>query len=203
MDVHVAGARPQDVPKAARVLADALRDDAVTRAMLPGDDDRVARLSRVYAAVARMTLASGGVVDLARAGAAGPVVGVAVWEPPDLALGRWAQVREVPTLVGAVGLRHLPAAVRALRAFAAQRPRYPHWFLAYVGAAPAARGQGVGSTLLAHRLAVVEGTGMPVYLEATTDASRRLYERFGFRATGTIELGGATATTMVRPAGGS
>ncbi|MBO3095397.1 GNAT family N-acetyltransferase [Cellulomonas dongxiuzhuiae] len=201
MDVHVAGARPQDVPTAGRVLAAALRDDAVMRAMLPGDTDRPARLTRIYAAVARMTLASGGVVDLARDGTAGPVVGVAVWEPPDLALGRWAQLREVPTLVAAVGVRHLPAALRGLRAFAAQRPRYPHWFLAYVGAAPAARGQGVGSALLAHRLAVVDGTGMPVYLEATTDASRRLYERFGFRATGTIELGGATATTMVRAAG--
>jgi len=201
MDVHVDVARPADAPVAGRVLAAALRDDAVMRAMLPEERDRLARLSRIYAAVVRLTLASGGVVDLARDGTGGPVVGVAVWERPGFALGTWAQARELPTLVRAVGVRHLPAAVRGLRAFAAHRPRYPHWFLADLGTDPAARGRGVGSTLLAHRLATADRTGAPVYLEATTDGSRRLYERFGFRATGTIRLRGAAATAMLRPAG--
>ena len=202
MGVQVDAGRPQDAPAAGRVLAAALRDDAVIRSMLPEQRDRAARLTSIYASVVRLTLASGGVVDLARDGDAGPVVGVAVWERSGFPLGRWAQVRELPTLVRAAGLRHLPAAVRGLRAFAVHRPRYPHWFLANLGTAPAARGQGVGSALLAHRLAAIDRTGSPVYLEATTDGSRRLYERFGFRATGPIHLRGAAATAMVRPAGG-
>ncbi|MBO0922143.1 GNAT family N-acetyltransferase [Cellulomonas sp. zg-ZUI222] len=200
MDVQVGEVAPGEVPSCARVIAAALRDDAVVRSLVPGDHDRFARLTSVYAAAVRMALAGRGVVDVARDGPDGPVVGVAMWEGPDHSPGGWPLLRELPGLVRAVGVRRLPASARALRAFAALRPRYPHWFLADVATEPTARGRGVGSALLAHRLALVDTTGLPAYLESTTAASRRLYERFGFRTTGTVRLPGAAATAMVRPA---
>ena len=204
MGVEVGPAGRQDTAAAAGVVAAALEDDAVIRAMVPGDHDRLARLTSVHASVLRMTWASGGAVDVARDAADGPVVGVAVWEAPGARVALRAALRELPRLVRAVGPVHLPAGVHALRVFDRHRPRYPHWFLADLAAAPSARGKGVGSALLAHRLAAVDAAGLPAYLEATTEGSRRLYERFGFRAVETIRLrGGVTATAMVRPAGAS
>ncbi len=197
MDVQVSAATRGDVPVCARVVAAALRDDAVVRAMVPGDHDRLGRLTTVYRAVLREAVTGGGVVDVARDDPGGPVLGVAVWEPPG-APGGSMPLRELLRLVRAVGLRNVRATTRALRTFADHRPRDPHWLLADLAAAPHARGRGVGSALLAHRLATVDVVGLPAYLEATTDASRRLYERFGFRATGTIQLPGAVATSMVR-----
>ena len=65
---------------------------------------------------------------------------------------------------------------------------------------PQARGKGVGSALLAHRLRVVDHSANPLaFLESTTPASRRLYERFGFEAVGSVPtLPGQSSTAMVR-----
>lgn len=198
MDVRVVRAGQADVTRAARVLAAALRGDAVMEALVPGDHDDAGRLTSVFASTVRAALVRG-VVHLACDG--DDVVGVAVWEHPGGGTGwagTWAQAKEAPRLLAAVGLRHLPDALRAVQAFAAMRPRRPHWLLEYVAVAPSAHGRGVGSALLAHGLAEVDASGQPAYLEATTDASRRLYERFGFRAVGVVELRDAAATAMLR-----
>lgn len=59
--------------------------------------------------------------------------------------------------------------------------------------APAARGRGVGSALLRHRLARIDGAlpgrpGAPAHLEAKTAASRALHERHGFRLPEMLDL---------------
>lgn len=69
----------------------------------------------------------------------------------------------------------------------AVRPLEPHWHLYMLAVAPRAQGRGVGSRLLAHGLARADAAGLPAHLEATTAASKRLYERHGFRET--AELG--------------
>jgi len=87
------------------------------------------------------------------------------------------------------------------RAVGAYRPAEPHWYLRDIAASPRARGRGVGSALLRHRLAVIDAGGRePVFLEATSAGSRRLYERFGFRAVGTVPTRpGEQSTAMIRP----
>ena len=64
---------------------------------------------------------------------------------------------------------------------------------------------GVGSALLEHRLRVVDHSANPLaFLESTTPASRRLYERFGFEAVGSVPtLPGQSSTAMVRRPVGS
>jgi RimJ/RimL family protein N-acetyltransferase len=44
----------------------------------------------------------------------------------------------------------------------------------------------------------VDAAGLPAYLEATTEASRRLYERFGFVATGEVPVAGPRPWAMLR-----
>ncbi|MFJ3941743.1 GNAT family N-acetyltransferase [Streptomyces parvus] len=85
--------------------------------------------------------------------------------------------RRVPLLLpfqeGAVRLSQLVAYEKA-------RPRYQHWYLIDIAVDGTARGLGIGSALLAHRLASIDAQAAPAYLEATAPANQRLYERFGF-----------------------
>ena len=61
-----------------------------------------------------------------------------------------------------------------------------HWYLLAIGVRPELQGRGLGGVLLAHTLAQLDERGDAAYLEATSPRSRRLYERFGFEATGEV-----------------
>lgn len=69
----------------------------------------------------------------------------------------------------------------------AYHPREPHWHLPLIGVDPTAQGQGVGSALLRHALKTCDREQTVAYLEATSPANMRLYERHGFRAIGHIQ----------------
>lgn len=198
MTVVVEPARPDEAAACARLLADSLGDDPVIRAMIPGDRDRTARLVALHTAQLRSGPLPAGTVDVARTAPGGPPVGVAVWHRPGPEAPLRERLRHLPAVVRAIGLRHLPTALAQTARYERHRPRSPHWYLEEIAVGPDARGLGVGSALLRHRLAAVDAAGLPAYLEATTEASRRLYERFGFVATGEVPVAGPRPWAMLR-----
>lgn len=132
---------------------------------------------------------------------AGNVLGALITEPP--ATGRQdspgvgERLVEALTALAPMGRR----GNRHQSAVDAHRPDGPHWYLHDIAASAAARGQGIGTRLLAHRLNLVDDTGLPVFLEATTAASARLYARFGFETIATVtKLPGTRSFVMIRPA---
>lgn len=74
------------------------------------------------------------------------------------------------------------------RAQAEHHPSEPHWYLGVIATVPHRRGAGLGTSLLAHTLEVVDAAGLPAYLESTNPRNVSLYERHGFRVTGRIDL---------------
>lgn len=196
--VVVETARPDEAEACARLIAEVLGDDEVIRAMVPVTRDRTARLTALHAAQLRSGPLLDGTVDVARTEPGGPVVGVAMWEGPDRGGHRVDGIRQLPATVRAIGLRHLPHTLRQLAVYEKHRPRRPHWYLADVAVSASARGLGIGSRLLAHRLAEVDRADLPAYLEATTPGSRRLYEKFGFRPLGPVPVAGPRPTAMLR-----
>ena len=68
-------------------------------------------------------------------------------------------------------------------------PTADHWYLPMIGVDPVAQGQGMGSVLLADRLATCDADGLPAYLEATSARSRDLYARHGFDIVEEIQFG--------------
>jgi len=166
---------------------------------VPGDDDRVERLTSLYGAILRTGPLRVGAVDVARTEPNGQLIGVAAWEWPGKRSELWTQLRELPNYIRAIGMRHLPATLRLLARLDSYRPRYAHWYLADIAVASSARGLGVGSALLAYRLTRVDDLRLPAYLEATTPGSRRLYKRHGFTPIATPVPGIADATPMLRP----
>ena len=182
MTIAIVQGEESDLPEVAGLFAAAFHDDPVIAVMIPGERNRLQRLTKVFLSELRTGAMAGGAVDLARREDDGRLVGAAAWESPDRKTSSWAKVRELPRVVSAVGLRHLPQTLRTLDVFAKSRPDHAHWYLVDIVVGEEARGLGIGSRLLNHRLEVVDEAGLPAYLEATTLGSQRLYERFGFTA---------------------
>lgn len=68
-------------------------------------------------------------------------------------------------------------------------PKEPHWYLPMIGVEPNQQQKGVGSALLEHGLRRCDQDGKLAYLESTSEASMRLYERYGFVRLGTLQVG--------------
>ncbi|MEU6103338.1 GNAT family N-acetyltransferase [Streptomyces flaveolus] len=198
MRVYIDPVATAEVDDSARLIALALRDDPVLYAYLPGEDDRVNRLTGFFGVMLRTGLLQNGAVDVARLAPGGDIIGVAAWEGPDRRHSLWADLKDLARQVRAGRVRHVPSFLAQLAAYEKARPKYPHWYLADIAVSDSARGLGVGSALLGHRLAAVDAQALPAYLEATAPANQRLYERFGFCRAATIETGGAKPVGMIR-----
>ncbi|AVZ40774.1 MULTISPECIES: GNAT family N-acetyltransferase [unclassified Dietzia] len=198
--VEIRTARPADAPATGEMLGEAFRDDPAWAQFYPDATSRSARLTAHYR---RHVSRHPDRVDVAVDGA--EVLGALLWEPPHRDAGRFSGW--VGRIAAALRYMVSPTARRGrahTRAVEAHRPSEPHWYFHDIAAGPRARGKGIGSALLRHRLDLIDRGGpYPVFLEATTSGSRRLYERFGFRPVGTVPTGpGQESTTMIRPAGG-
>ena len=196
--VHPANER--DLTRAAHVLADAFADDPTYRLLFAdAREHRAERMQRFFQATIKAVGCE--CVDLARHSHSGEIAGVAIWVPPRPTNALPVRVAHQLRAGLALGLRGVQAGVRYERAVAQVKPHQAAWHLSDIAAAPAARGLGVGSALLQHRLRLIDAQRLPAALEATTPASRRLYERFGFEFVAELphEVGGG-AVAMARPA---
>jgi GNAT superfamily N-acetyltransferase len=172
-----------DVRSLAGTLARAFHDDPVMTWLFgerPGPRHR--RLRRYFAAEARRHGRRGQVLT------SGDHAGVAFWDPPGLWRATWPQLlRAAPVIVPAVGPRILRAA-KALDLVDRAHPREHHWYLAVLGTDPSQQGRGVGTALVDPVLERCDRDGLGAYLEASKPTNVPYYERFGFRATGQIDL---------------
>ncbi|SOD64380.1 Acetyltransferase (GNAT) family protein [Streptomyces zhaozhouensis] len=202
--IVVTPAAPAHAEEAVRVLVGAFREDPVMSVFFRGrPDEREARLGHLFRVTVRAGLA-GGVVDLARDDRDGTLLGVAVWSAPGHRdAGGLQRLRDAGSYLRAFGPFGLWRARGFERVLHLARPGEAHWYLAAIGVRPAGRGLGVGSALLDGRLSTVDraATAAPAYLEASTERSAALYERFGFLPTGRVEgfPPGARPIAMWRP----
>ena len=128
----------------------------------------------------------------------GEVCGVAVWYPP-------GRVRDPtgPAVDNALAALHdadLDRLAALREATIDHDPIKPHFYLWLMAVAPERQGAGIGGALLTAVLDICDERQTLAYLEATGSENRRLYERYGFEATGEIRLPeGPTKWPMLRP----
>ncbi|MEU0540917.1 GNAT family N-acetyltransferase [Nocardia sp. NPDC005978] len=187
MDVTVRPALASDIPTMAKVLGVAFSDDPVFTWLIPDDKTRPRRAAFMFEAFIRYQFFAHGGADVALDDN-GVLVGAAVWAPP----GKWnsggaATLRVFPALARALRLR-LAQAGRMADAMAAHHPKEPHWYLAFIGTLPSARGRGFGQALLNSRLDRCDAEGAPAYLESSKPDNVPYYERFGFEKTGELDV---------------
>ncbi|MGH8861398.1 MAG: GNAT family N-acetyltransferase [Jatrophihabitantaceae bacterium] len=164
-----------DLPEMARVLAAAFADDPVLGFLIPpGVRRRRERLRSFFALELPRSAGLGGAWTAMAGGAA------AIWYPPGgWRASNWTTFRQGPATMRIFG-RRLGLAARVLLMLQNHHPTAPHWYLFYLGAAPAQQSLGRGSALLRAVLDRCDEQGLPAYLEATNERNRALYLRHGF-----------------------
>ncbi|MGW8529813.1 GNAT family N-acetyltransferase [Nocardiopsis sp. NPDC055824] len=164
---------PSDEERAAAVIAEAMDSDPVMAWMIPDAEERRALLPALMREFVATALATDRVLV----------------DGTGSALALWSHRSGPARSPGEESLRALPAAYAphvpriALlgRTMEDRHPTVPHLYLSTICVLPRARGRGLGSALLGHRL---DGAGLPAYLEASTERSAALYARHGFAPLG-------------------
>jgi GNAT superfamily N-acetyltransferase len=172
---------PQDLAEATTVLAGSYQTYPNFTALYPDPVKRARALPWILRSLLRDALPLGG-VQVART--ASGMVGVAVWLPPGtFPMSGVRQARLIPDIVRLlfVDALVLPRLMRLQSNALDLHPRAPHRYLAALGVAREAQGQGVGSLLLAAGLHRADAAGMPCYLETESPRNVLLYEAHGFQ----------------------
>ena len=184
----VSAIRADQVPLAARVLANAFANAPRYTFLLPNDAQRHATLPWLWGAMIRASLLSGAVVHVAHEEPGSPPLGVAVWAPPGhrkhsvltlVRSGLWA----APFRLGVAAYLRRRSLGPLL---AALGPPEPHWYLNVIGVDPSQQRSGAGTALLHRMLARIDGDGLAAFLDTSEPNNLSYYERFGFQVT--IEL---------------
>lgn len=181
-----------DAAPIGRTLARAFDDDPMMRWFFPDDATRDAGLGRYFTTLFTRQYVHHGVCEHTSAAAA-------YWVPPGAQDKAVPDAETIEELVAILGDR-APLFQQAVAAAAEHGPQEPHWYLAVVGADPAAQGQGHGAALLRSGLAKADADGLPTYLESSKPDNLPVYEHFGFSVLGEVQLpgGGPTLWSMRR-----
>ncbi|MER3434950.1 MAG: GNAT family N-acetyltransferase [Leptolyngbya sp. ERB_1_1] len=132
--------------------------------------------------------------------------GVAVWLPPEASQFTWSKLWQavvsglitVPFYLrwDRIGdlVSFITTEVRLQRKTASE----PHWHLALLGVSPECQGQGIGGKLLQPVLQEADRTNMPCYLETSTTAAVRFYQRHEFEIVQQVKIADRDYWTMKR-----
>jgi ribosomal protein S18 acetylase RimI-like enzyme len=186
-----------DTSVVADVLARAFAHDPVLETLLGRRRDMIVALRRYFEIEARLAIGVRGEVWLDD-----DELAAAVWHRP----AAWPEAAHIPNRLIFSYLRIFSRRFLLASQFATilarAHPDKPHWYLPFIGAVPEAAGLGRGSALLALGLSRCDSDGTGAYLEATSDASARLFARHGFqRLTPTNLARGVVVQPMWRDPG--
>ncbi|MEW1546108.1 GNAT family N-acetyltransferase [Streptomyces tsukubensis] len=163
-------------------LARAFGTDPMMRWFFPDDASREETLGRYFSTIFTRQYAVNAVCERTADAAA-------FWVPPeaqDKAVPDGETIRQLTELLGdRAGLFK-----EAVETAARHTPQEPHWYLALIGADPAAQGTGQGGALMRSGLAKADAAGLPVYLESSKPENLPVYEHFGFSVRHELELPG-------------
>jgi ribosomal protein S18 acetylase RimI-like enzyme len=182
-----------DADRLAVALADAFSEDPVWSWLLPRERTRRRRLTLFFGQELRDV-----VLPRGTAWTADSLQGGCLALPP----GAWrvpprTLLRGAATSARVLG-RRLPVALGLLTRMEMRHLREPHHYIAYVGVEAAAQGQGLGTRLMGPTLEECDRSGLPAYLEATSDRNQALYERLGFRVMEELRFAGSPPLRLMR-----
>ncbi|MEV5333635.1 GNAT family N-acetyltransferase [Streptomyces werraensis] len=169
-----------DVPTAVDTLARAFADYPFTRHVIAADghEERIRRYQELCLTRIGMVYGRVWVADEGRA--------VAVWAVPGQDPS--PVFAELGPVLGELSGDRAAASETADTAMAPYRPEEPGWFLETVATAPEAQGKGLGSAVLIPGIQEAERAGYPAFLETSSEANVRFYERLGFKVTADVQL---------------
>jgi ribosomal protein S18 acetylase RimI-like enzyme len=124
--------------------------------------------------------------------------GAAFWLPVGVENDTEAIAEAIMDSLSAERLESLAPMMEDMERF---HTKEPHWYLPMIGVDPAWQGQGIGSALLRHTLALCDAEGVAAYLESSSPKNVPLYQRHGFEVIGEIRHADSPVFyPMLRPA---
>ena len=173
--------KPTQFDAATELLCAAFADDPLFNYLVPADvGDRPALMAYLF----RLLLICVGDHGYCLTDTDGETLkGVAIWLPPGQSVGLVDMLRaglyELPFRLPWSYLPRWQAAI-ALDRYHHQAMPMPHWYLMLLAVSPRYQRQGVGHQLLQPVLEECDRTHRPCYLETSTEAALRFYQRHGF-----------------------
>jgi GNAT superfamily N-acetyltransferase len=173
-------------------LVAAFAEDPVERWLYPADEEYISHFREFLAAFGGNAFGARAVWRL------GDFDAVAMWMPPGVEPDGDAIEALLTTTVASAKQSDTFAVLEQMDA---AHPKYPHWYLPWLGVLPKDRGKGLGSRILAQCLEIVDATHLPAYLETPNPRTLPLYERHGFEPIGGAQSGECPPIAfMARPA---
>ncbi|MGC5346749.1 GNAT family N-acetyltransferase [Streptomyces sp. AM 4-1-1] len=173
MGVRARRADRGDRAQVVRILEEAFHDDPVSGWVFPDEIHRRAVHGAFLGVFVDVALAEGH-IDLLEDGTA-----AALWlQVPE---GEPTEEDPTPALMRRTADPDNERAELVGKLTGAVHPHHrAHEYLLMIGVLPGRQGQGLGVALMADVLDRCDREGVPVYLEASSERSRGLYERLGF-----------------------
>ncbi|CAM5469087.1 GNAT family N-acetyltransferase [Streptomyces griseomycini] len=182
MGVAIRTAGEGDRELVVRLLDEAFQDDPVSGWVFPGEEYRRTTHHRLMAAFTGIVLAEGR-IDVTEDGSA-----CALWmsvPADDHGEGDGGADDDGPAQVRRAVDPENGRVELIGRLTAGIHPSgRAHEYLWMIGVAPGRQGEGLGTALIGSVLDRCDREGLPAYLEASSERSRRLYERLGFAPAG-------------------
>jgi GNAT superfamily N-acetyltransferase len=198
MDPSIRVATLDELPAVTAVMATAFsRDPAWGPYSFPDDHRRVEQLAAFWRPQLRAAMRFPWTFVTPGCEAA------AVWIPPGEPELTAEQEREVADLTAEmVGQEQADVIFEVFAQLEREHPHDPpHFYLSLLGTHDDHRGRGLGMALLGDSLRLIDGLGMPAYLESTNPANNERYMRHGFQPVGEVTMAnGHRITTMWREA---
>lgn len=177
-DVRPGG--PGDAAAIGALIADAFFELPPAEWLIPERDLRRAAFPRYFLIFAEYALTHGTVY--LGTGPGGEVAAAALWLPMTEPLPPPESYPQRLADVCAPWLERFQLFDETLEANHPDGEQHHH--LAFLAVTPQLQGRGIGSRLLTDHHALLDGMGMPAYLEASDPRSRELYLRHGYRPLG-------------------
>jgi ribosomal protein S18 acetylase RimI-like enzyme len=175
----IATLRRDQIGDSSAVLTRAFDDDPVFRHLYPTARRRRWSCHRFLRAIVRDGLPFG---EVWAAVDNGSLVGAAGWLPEgSYPPSRVRAARQLVAVWQALLTPHtFRDGLRYLTETEKLHPKEPHWYLAVIGVEPARQGEGLGGKLLAAVLGRLDETGVPAYLETSSEGNVAWYRHHGF-----------------------
>jgi GNAT superfamily N-acetyltransferase len=113
-------------------------------------------------------------------------LGVALWLPPGVHADDEALEAVIAETIAAKKQADVGAAFERTEQY---RPTEAHWYLSLIGVEALHRNKGCGAALMEYGLRQCDQEHRPAYLWSSNPLNLSFYERHGFQAVGTIQVG--------------
>ena len=169
-----------EVDRAIATLVLAFGTDPVARCMYDDPHEYLLHIPRLFRALGTCSFEAGA------AQRTNDGLGIAIWLPPGVH-GDDGPLEAV--IAGSMSGKKQAEVVGVFEQSDRYRPTEPHWYLSLIGVEALHRNKGCGAALLRHGLRRCDQEHLPAYLWSSNPLNISLYERHGFKISGTIQVG--------------